>query len=242
MRTRMRRVLRQPVPVLLLVLGLVSVPRAGAAQVLGSVAGTVSDPSGAVLPGVTVEAASPALIEKVRTAVTDGAGQYRIVNLPPGNYTVSFTLPGFSTVKREGVEVSPNFTSNIDGDLRVGAVEETITVTGESPIVDIQSSAQTRAMTDTAFKELPTGGSWIQMAALVPAVRAGNTDVGGVLGDQTGAQVSAHGSRPGDGVSLIDGLRIGNMYLSSNLTNMSLSPLLFDQVDVQLSGQMAETG
>ena len=80
------------------------------------------------------------------------------------------------------------------------------------------------------------------MAALVPAVRASNTDVGGVLGDQTGAQVSAHGSRAGDGVSLIDGLRIGNMYIDSNLTNMSLSPLLFDQVDVSLSGQMGETG
>src|SRR5262249_55637664 len=87
-----------------------------------------------------------------------------------------------------------------------------------------------------------SGGSWIQMAALVPAVRAGNTDVGGVLGDQTGAEVSAHGSRTGDGVSMIDGMRIGNMYLSSNLTNMSLSPLLFDEVNVQLSGQMAETG
>src|SRR5687767_7993793 len=80
------------------------------------------------------------------------------------------------------------------------------------------------------------------MAALVPAIRAGNVDVGGVLGDQTGAQVEAHGSRNGDGVSMIDGLRIGNMYLSSNLTNMSLSPLLTEQVDIQLSGQMAETG
>ena len=100
----------------------------------------------------------------------------RIVNLPPRNYTITFGLPGFSTVKREGIEVSPNFTSNIDADLRVGAVEEIITVTGESPIVDIQSSAQTRAMTDQAEK-LPTGGSWIQMAALVP-MRANNTDVG----------------------------------------------------------------
>jgi hypothetical protein len=80
------------------------------------------------------------------------------------------------------------------------------------------------------------------MAALVPAIRASNTDVGGVLGDQTGAEVGAHGSRNGDGVSMIDGLRIGNMYISSNLTNMSLSPLLFDQVDIQLSGQAGETG
>ena len=238
----MRRALRQYAPALLLGLGMLAVPCVSVAQVLGTVAGTAKDASGGVLPGVTVEVASPALIEKIRTAVTDGAGQYRIINLPPGLYSVTFSLTGFTTVKREGVEVRPNFTSNIDGELRIGAVQETITVTGESPIVDIQSSAQTRTMTDQAFKELPSGGSWIQMAALVPAIRAGNTDVGGVLGDQTGAQVEAHGSRPGDGVSMIDGLRIGNMYLSSNLTNMSLSPLLVDQVDVQLSGQMAETG
>jgi hypothetical protein len=145
-------------------------------------------------------------------------------------------------VKREGLQVSVNFTSTVDADLRVGAVEETVTVTGESPIVDIQSAALTRSVTAEAFKELPSGGSWIQMAALVPAIRASNSDVGGVLGDQTGAQVSAHGALPGDGVSMIDGLRIGNMYISSNLTNMSLSPLLFDQVDVQLSGQGGETG
>ena len=238
----MRRVLRQYAPALLLALGLLALPGVGVAQVLGTVAGTVKDPSGGVLPGVTVEVSSPALIEKVRSSVTDGSGQYRIINLPPGNYIVTFSLTGFSTIRREGVEVSPNFTSNVDGELRVGAVQETITVTGESPIVDIQSSAQTRTMTDQAFKELPSGGSWIQMAALVPAITASNMDVGGVLGDQTGAMVSAHGSRPADGVSMIDGLRIGNMYISSNLTNMSLSPLLFDQVDVQLSGQMAETG
>lgn len=219
-----------------------AVPTMAGAQALGTVAGAVQDASGAVLPGVTVEAASPALIEKVRTAVTDGTGQYRIVNLPPGLYSVSFTLPGFSTVRRDALQVSVNFTSNVDAEMRVGAVEETITVTGESPIVDIQSAAATRNVTAEQFKELPSGGSWIQMAALVPAVQASNRDVGGVLGDQTGAQVSAHGSASGDGVSMIDGLRIGNMYISSNLTNMSLSPLLFDQVTVSLAGQMAETG
>jgi hypothetical protein len=228
--------------VLSLALAALLVPLAGNAQVLGTIAGSVRDASGAVLPGATVEAASPALIEKVRSAVTDGSGQYTIVNLPPGTYSVSFTLPGFSTVKREGLQVSVNFTSNVDAEMRVGAVEETITVTGESPVVDLQSAAVTRTVTDTAFKELPSGGSWVQLAALMPAVRASNVDVGGVLGDQVGAQVSANGSRSADGVSMIDGLRIGNMYISSNLSNMSLSPLLFDQVDVQLSGQQAETG
>jgi hypothetical protein len=210
--------------------------------VLGTLAGTVKDASGGVLPGVTVEASSPVLIEKVRTAVTDGAGKYQIVNLPPGSYSINFSLTGFSTVRRDAVDVSINVVTTIDADLRVGTVQETITVTGESPIVDIQSSAQTRTVTAQAFKELPVGSSWIQMAALVPAIRASNTDVGGILGDQTGAQVQAHGSAFMDGVSMIDGLRIGNMYLSSNLTNMSLSPLLFNEVNISLSGQMAETG
>jgi hypothetical protein len=212
------------------------------AQTLGTIAGSVKDPSGAVLPGVTVEASSPALIEKVRSVVTDGTGRYRLVNLPPGTYTVSFALPGFNTTRREAVDVSVGFTATIDAELRVGAIEETITVTGESPIVDVQSAAMTRSVTAEVFKEIPSSGSWIQMASLVPAIRASFQDVGGSGGDATGATVAAHGSRAQDGVSMVDGLRIGNMYQSSNLTNMSLSPLLADQVDIQLSGQMAETG
>jgi hypothetical protein len=212
------------------------------AQELGTIAGSAKDVSGAFLPGVTVEAASPALIEKVRSVVTDGSGQYRIINLPPGTYSVTFSLTGFSNVRREGLEVSVGVTAQVNAELKVGGVAETITVTGEAPVVDVQSATQIRTVTAQQFKELPSGGSWIQMAALTPAVRASNVDVGGVLGDQTGAEVSAHGSRNGDGVSLIDGMRIGNMYLSSNLTNMSLSPLLFDEVNVQIAGQMAETG
>ena len=225
-----------------LAVALASVGLPAGAQTLGTIAGAVKDASGAVLPGVTVEASSPALIERVRTAATDGTGLYRIVNLPPGLYTVTFTLPGFNQVRREAVQVAAGFTATIDADMRVGAVEETITVTGESPIVDLQSAAQTRSVSAEIFKELPSSGSWLQMAALMPAVRASIQDVGGILGDQTGAQVSAHGSRAEDGVSMLDGLRIGNMYQSSNLTNMSLSPLLFEQVDVQLAGQSGETG
>src|SRR5436190_355168 len=98
----------------------------------GSIAGIVKDASGAVLPGVTVEASSPALIEKTRSVITDGTGQYKIVDLRPGSYIVIFTLPGFSTVKREGVELSGSFTATVNADLKVGAVEETITVSGET--------------------------------------------------------------------------------------------------------------
>ena len=104
-----------------------------------SITGVVKDASGAVLPGVTVEAASDVLIEKTRTSVTDGNGLYRIVDLRAGIYTVTFTLTGFSNVKREGVELTGSFTATVNADMRVGTVAETITVTGETPIVDIQS-------------------------------------------------------------------------------------------------------
>jgi hypothetical protein len=234
--------MREALRVLLPVLVFVVMPLAAGAQTLGTIAGSAKDASGAVLPGVSVEVSSPALIEKVRSVVTDGSGLYRIVNLPPGVYTVTFTLQGFNAVRREGIEVSPSFTATIDGDMRVGNIQETVTVTGESPVVDVQSAAATRSITAEVFKEIPSSGSWVQMASLVPAIRATVQDVGGVAGDATGASVSAHGARAQDGVSMIDGLRIGNMYLSSNVTNMSLSPLLADQVDIQLSGQMAETG
>src|SRR5438477_498406 len=107
------------------------VPIAAWAQVpTGTIAGAVTDTTRAVLPGVTVEAASPALIEKVRSVVTDGQGQYKIVDLRPGTYTVTFTLPGFSTAVRTGVELTAGFTAAIDQQLRVGEVAETIVVTG----------------------------------------------------------------------------------------------------------------
>ena len=107
-----------------------------------SLAGVVKDTSGAILPGVTVEAASPALIEKVRSVATDATGQYKIVDLRPGTYTLTFTLTGFSTVKREGIELSGSGTAQINADMKVGALAETITVTGETPVVDVQNAAR----------------------------------------------------------------------------------------------------
>src|ERR1700704_5681582 len=104
-----------------------------------TLAGVTKDSSGAMLPGVTIEVSSPALIEKTRSAVTDGTGQYRIVSLSAGLYNVTFTLTGFSTVKRSGIELSGNFTATVNADMKVGALEETITVSGASPMVDVQS-------------------------------------------------------------------------------------------------------
>ena len=134
----------------------VLMPAATYAQ--GSIAGSVKDTSGAVLPGVTVEASSPALIEKIRAVVTDGTGQYKIVDLRPGTYAVTFTLAGFNTVKREGIELAGSFTATVNADMKVGAVQETITVTGESPIVDVQNSAQQRVLGDEVIDAIPTRG------------------------------------------------------------------------------------
>lgn len=113
-------------------------PAAAFAQ--AAITGVVRDTSGGVLPGVTVEAASPVLIERTRSVVSDDTGQYRIVDLRPGTYNVTFALPGFNTVKREGIELSGDFVATVSVELRVGALEETVTVTGESPIVDVQSA------------------------------------------------------------------------------------------------------
>src|SRR5688572_29148014 len=115
---------------LIVVAVLLFVPHAGWAQQASGIAGVVRDTSGAVIPGVTVEAASPALIEKVRTVITDGEGRYNIVALRPGTYVVTFTLTGFSTVRREGVELPSGFTATVNVVLRVGALEESVTVSG----------------------------------------------------------------------------------------------------------------
>ena len=122
-----------------------------------------------MLPGVTVEAASPALIEKVRTVVTDGGGQYRIVDLRPGTYSVTFRLSGFNTVKREGIELTGSFTAAVNAELRVGEMTETITVTGASPIVDVQGVTQQRVLSADVIAALPTGRAAASLAVLIPA-------------------------------------------------------------------------
>ena len=160
-------------------------PAAASAQT-SAIAGSVKDTSGAVLPGVTVEASSPALIEKMRSAVTDGAGQYKITTLRPGMYTVTFTLPGFSGVKRENVELTSDFTATINADLKVGAVEETITVSAESPVVDTQSITTRTVMTRDVLDAIPTGRNIQAVGIMIPgtalSIGGGNTisrDVGG---------------------------------------------------------------
>ena len=147
------------------------------------IAGTVSDDTGGVLPGVTIEATSPALIEGVRTAFSDGEGRYNIINLVPGTYSVTFTLPGFSTIIREGVVLTAGFTANIDAAMQVGGIEETITVTGASPLVDVQNTVAQTSVTTELLKSLPTGAGFTaqSLITLVPGV-TGTADVGGSSG------------------------------------------------------------
>jgi hypothetical protein len=194
-------------------LSLLLVPLTAFAQ--ASITGTVRDTSGAVLPGVTVEAASPALIEKVRVATTDGNGQYRITELRPGPYTVTFSLPGFSTVKRDGITLTGAFTASVDADLRVGALEETITVTGEAPIVDVQSATRQRVMDTEAISTLPTGRNMFNLGVLIPGISLSTgglsaQDVGGALGPETRA-LSANGSRTEDQRFMMNGVSLSSM-------------------------------
>src|SRR5215208_4014653 len=140
--------------VTLVVLVFVLAPATAFAQ--ASIAGMVRDASGAVLPGVTVEAASPVLIEKTRSATTDSSGQYRIIDLRPGLYDVSFQLTGFSTVRREGIELTGALTATVSVDLRVGGVEETITVSGSTPLVDTQSIRRQVTLNSEILTTAPT--------------------------------------------------------------------------------------
>jgi hypothetical protein len=176
------------------------------ASAQAGIAGVVRDTSAAVLPGVTVEAASPALIEKVRTAVTDDSGQYRIIDLRPGSYTVTFTLPGFQTVRREGIELTGNFTANVNVDLALGGLEETVTVTGESPLVDIQSAQQQNVMDKEVIDAIPSGRTHFSLATLTPALNTNNpADTGGANSINL-TFLTSHGSRVTDQRITVDGL------------------------------------
>src|SRR5512138_332549 len=167
---------------------------AAAQQAPSGIAGVVKDASGGVLPGVTVEAASPVLIEKTRTVTTDGAGNYRIENLRPGSYTVTFTLTGFSTIKRDGVDVSGTATTSTDATLRVGAVAETITVTGETPLVDVTSTKKEVVLDHDSIQALPSSRQYFTLARVAPGTTGGGGDVGGAGIADVGQSLTVHGS------------------------------------------------
>jgi hypothetical protein len=210
----------------------------------GSIAGVVKDTTGAVLPGVTVEAASPALIEKVRTAVTDDKGNYKLLDLRPGSYTVTFTLPGFSTFKRDGIELTTGFTATVNGDLKVGSLEETVTVSGAAPTVDVQRVSASQVLSRETLDSIPTGRTIQGYAALTvgAAVSAGLVDVGGNQGERYG-HIAIHGGREGDGMLNIDGMRFNNMVNSGSGANRHyfINQGAVQEVNLETGGMNAES-
>jgi hypothetical protein len=222
----------------LVFVGLLFVPRLATAQ--ASIAGSVRDTSGGVLPGVTVEVSSPALIEKVRTAVTDGTGTYSIVDLRPGAYVVTFTLPGFNVVKREGIELVGTFTATVNAEMRVGAVEETITVTGEAPIVDVQSATRQTSMTADVISAIPSGRNYMTIGVLIPGVSmtSGANSVTQDVGGSTGpvfAGLIAHGSREGESRILYNGISTSTIQGSANRSVSTPNPIAYQEITIPAS-------
>ncbi|HKB12288.1 MAG TPA: carboxypeptidase regulatory-like domain-containing protein, partial [Vicinamibacterales bacterium] len=205
-----------------------------------AIAGVARDTTGAVLPGVTVEVASPALIEQTRSAVTDSQGQYKIVDLRPGTYSVTFTLPGFATVKRDGVELPANFTATINGDLRVGSLEETVTVSGASPVVDVQQAVTQQVLPQALLDAVPTGGRNIQsVGATLVGVTQSQPDVGGAQGMQQ-TYLAAHGSDPKDNYIMVDGIRLNGIE-GDGAIQQYFNEGMFSEMSYQTGGISAES-
>ena len=210
------------------------------AQQAGGIAGIVADTSGGVLPGVTVEAASPVLIEQVRSVVTDGAGRYTVIDLRPGTYTVTFNLPGFSTVIQEGIELTAGFTATVNVQLQVGGVAETITVSGQSPLIDVQNVQQRESISNELLAELPTGtmglNSYLNQLTLG---LSGLADVGGASGIYYANNVRPNAYHGKAGVKMMyNGMRANNM---SDSQSYVMNPITAEEVVVETGGVSAES-
>jgi len=207
-------------------------PRTSSAQ--AAIAGAVKDATGAVMPGVTVEASSPALIEKTRIAVTDGAGQYKIVDLPPGMYQVAFTLAGFKSVRRGGIVLEGTFTPTVNAELQVGAMEETLTVTAESPIVDVVKNTTEFVANRDVLDSIPTPiRNTPARALLIP----GTTVVFNVLGQYN---MRVHGSDTSDLMIAIDGMRVNNLCGSGQFSGFYMNDASVQEVTYTTGAESAE--
>ena len=204
-----------------------------------SLTGVVRDGSGGVLPGVTVEAASPALIEKVRTVVSDGSGLYRLENLPPGSYSVTYTLPGFSTVKRDAVEVTTGVTLTLNTDMRVGGLQETITVTGETPVVDVQNSTRVqRVLDDSIVAALPASRGYGNLLSTVSGIQANGTANSGIAPDMI--FFTSRGGRSNEGTVQIDGMNVGSAFNGGGVAGFGYDTQGAQEVQVTVAGGLGE--
>jgi hypothetical protein len=226
--------LRRLFAVMLLIFGCASAARAQSA-----IAGVVRDSSGAVLPGVSVEAASPALIEGTRSVATDAAGGYRIENLRPGVYVVTFTLTGFRVVRREGIVLPTSFTAQVNVELSLGAIEESVVVTGESPLVDVRGSVSQSVMNREKLDTIPTGKDPFAVGQLIAGVTTSTPDVGGTQVMQQ-PTLQVHGSSNNDNVFMVDSVQIQHIGFGGNQTGFYFNDGLMEEISYQTSALPAE--
>ena len=209
------------------------VPTTVSAQ--SAISGLVTDATGAILPGVTVEASSPVLIEKVRAVATDSQGRYSIVDLRPGAYKVQFALPGFSSLVRDRIELPSNFVATVNAELKVGSLEETVTVSSGSPLVDVQSTQKSAVLPRAVLDAVPTGRTYAAESALVPGVKVSESNVGGA---RSGSQqrLTVHGSVSADATVEVDGISMN----SWGDVQPNHNEGLWQEVTVQTAGLGAE--
>lgn len=201
--------------------------------------GTVKDTSGAVMPGVTVEAASPVLIEKVKSAISDENGLYRIVDLRPGTYTLTFTLPGFNTITRTGIELQSNFTATINAELSVGTLQESVTVSGASPVVDVQQNVKQQVLSREVLDAVPTAKTIQGLGQLVLGVTLNSPDVGGSRAMQQ-TYFAIRGTGGAQSVVTVDGL-MTNGLMGDGAVMAYHNEAMSQEMVYQTAGGSAET-
>ena len=219
----------------LFILAVLLLPASVFAQ--ASLTGTVRDASGGVLPGVTVETSSPALIEKVRTAVTDDTGQYRIIDLRAGTYTLSFSLAGFQLVRREDIVLSGSQTLTIPIEMRVGALQETITVTGETPVVDVQSARREVVIDRDLVQSIPASRA---AGALLNATPGLTVDNNGIALSPTMTFFSANGGANNEGRMAVNGMTVGAAR-SGGVSSYVYDAVGVEEVAIRVGGGLGET-
>ncbi len=203
------------------------------------ITGVVRDPSGATLPRVVVAATSPALIEGSRKVVTNGDGEYRIIDLRPGVYTVTFTAEGFRVARHEQITLSASFSATVNADLQMGPTTQEVTVLGEVPVVDAQQSVSQQVMDRTKLDLIPTGRDPFAVGQLVAGVTTATPDVGGTGGMQQ-PTLQVHGSAGNDNVFVIDGMQIQHVAFSGNQTGFYFNDGLMQEISYQTSTLTAE--
>jgi hypothetical protein len=228
---------RLPVCLMLAGVCFVLVPTAARAQ--SAIAGIVKDTSGAILPGVTVEATSDVLIERTRSVITDGQGQYKIIDLRPGVYVVTFTLTGFQTLKRENVNLPAEFTATINADMRVGAIEESVTVSAASPVVDVTTAVHTQVLNRDTIDSIPTGRTIQGMGQLIVGVNLNLPDTGGARAMQQ-TYMSTHGMTTANNTVMVDGMIVNGLQ-SDGAVQSYFNDAMNQEVSYQTSGIGAET-